>query len=224
MFSSTIRRSVATLTHGTTRHDTQMLPRTTSASGIASRISTLSHARTIENPSVSKPIKSQVRASFNVSSMLSQMSHRNIPKMIHSLKTLSSFSRMQTSLSNAAAVSKQILMPKQFDRVFNVIIDPDEFELDFARTTRTPYGNIALQQLIKRGDIVPATSHLAERNLKSYLPLRQELNRVLSRPTYKGRPDPNINNFKFRDRNRSEGDLMFEKYFITIETFGEEDV
>lgn len=223
LFSTTLKQTLPTTNGFGTHHITQVLPKTTSASGVANKITSTTYASLIENP-VSKTTTKVMSKTNSLSSAIDSLSYRQIPKVIHSLKTLSSFSKIQTTLSDHKSITKQLLTPKQFDRVFNVVVDPDEFEIDVVKTTATPYGKEAFNQLIKRGDVVATGTYRTEKQLTKTLPVSSTLTKVTSRPILKGTPDPNINNFKFRDRDRSEGDLMFEKYFITIETFGEDGV
>lgn len=35
-------------------------------------------------------------------------------------------------------------------------------------------------------------------------------------------PSDSMVQFKYRDRNKTQGDLTFEKYFVTIETYDEQ--
>lgn len=215
LFSTTLQ-SVSSL------HAVQSSTRTTNASGIAGKIDFASLASSIttnNSPTTAAAFKDVA----NLASSLDALSQRQIPLVIHALKTISSFTNTQTTLSDPTSLMKRMLTPKQFDRVFNVVVDPDEFEIDFVKTTQTEFGKEALVQLIKRSDILPASTTLAERDLK-VLPLSPATITRLSRAVYKGSADPNLKNFRFRERNRSEGDLMFEKYFVTIETFGEEGV
>lgn len=223
LFSTTLGQSLPATNGFNAHHITQMLPKSTTASGAANKITPTSYAKLIENPA--SPTSSKILSKTNsLASAIDSLSYRQIPQVVHTLKTMSTFSKMQTTLSDSDAVTKQLLSPKQFDRVFNVVVDPDEFEIDVAKTTATPYGKEAFNQLIKRGDVVAAGTYVSSRPLSRVLPLNSSLSQILSRPVSKGNPDPNINNFRFRDRDRSEGDLMFEKYFITIETFGEDGV
>lgn len=114
------------------------------------------------------------------------------------VETISDISKKITSISDATAMTKLLLQPKQFDRVFHVIIDPDDFEIDVKKTIKSPYGNLALQTLIKRGDIVGGQVNDGyERTV-----LTQNL-------SYQG--------MRFRDKDRSEGDMSFERYFVAIE-------
>lgn len=223
LFSTTTRQTLPHV-NSLTMHSTQTQPRTTSASGLAGKISSAAMAKSIQNPPITTSTKAATRTVLTTANALDKLSSRQIPQLLHSLKTLSSFTKMQTSIADGLAVSKQLLNPKQFDRVFNVIVDPDEFKIDINKTTATKFGKQALEQMIRRGEIVPADLTPTEERLRKFITSTTVLTRLLSRPVAPGRPDPNLNSFKFRDRDRSEGDLMFEKYFITIETFGEEDV
>lgn len=97
---------------------------------------------------------------------------------------------------------KRLLQPKQFDRVFHLFIDPDDFEIDVKKTTKSPYGTLTLQTLIKRGDII--ASQVGEGYERTII--TQDL-------SYQG--------LRFRDKDRGEGDMSFERYFVAIEPIEE---
>ena len=112
-------------------------------------------------------------------------------------------SRMLTPQSNSLYVSRRMIAPKQFDRVFNVIIDPYDFKVDIDKTSATPYGKSALELMIKSGEIVPTSSPSA---------------------MFMGRRETSVVTHEFRPRDASQGDMTFEKYIVTIETLGEDTV
>lgn len=128
----------------------------------------------------------------------SAVSRKNIPHVIEGFKITGNVTKMITPLSNPLIVSTKVLTPKQFDRVFNVIIDPDDFEINYEATVKTNDGKHALEQLLKSGDII-------------------ELNVV----TETINKQSNVSTFKFRSRDKNQGDLTFEKYFVTFETYDE---
>ena len=84
------------------------------------------------------------------------------------------------------------------------MVDPDDFEIDYVRTVATPYGKQALELMIMKGDIVAATNQTPSQF--SFASANQG------------------NEFKGHDRDKGEGDLIFEKYIVNVETFGEEEV
>lgn len=222
LFSTTLRQALPSV-GSLFKHETQVQPRTSNASGIAAHIDVSQGYQTIENPPNPVPLKTQIKPITNMAAALDNISSRYVPTLVHSLKSLSNFAKIQTTLSDGLAVSRQLLSPKQFDRVFNVIIDPDEFDIDFARSTSTVYGTRALRLMLQRGEIIPSAVSKTGKEIKLNLPLRNQLTRVLSHPAYKGHLDPNINNFHFRERDRNNRDMLFEKYFVTVETIEEND-
>jgi hypothetical protein len=153
---------------------------------------------------------------------LNNVSTRNSPVLMHGLRTVSNAANIAMSVSSPESLSQKLLTPKQFDRVFNVVIDPDDFEVDYDRTVATEHGKQALQQLIKSGDVVSST----ENDQASRLINGQTLDVATSigRSFSQGRIANERIAYRFRDRDRTQGDLTFEKYFVTIETFGEETI
>lgn len=132
---------------------------------------------------------------------LGQISPKDIKLFKFKASVLNETMRMLTPQSDPLAVSKRLLMPKQFDRVFNIMIDPQSFEINVETTNNTPHGKQALEQLITRGEVLPVstpeTLHSGARiSTKKYSPKR---------------------------KNISEGNLVFDKYIVAIETFGDEE-
>lgn len=145
--------------------------------------------------------KNNSNLSLTKEQALGQISTKDVKLFNFKASVLNETMRMLTPQSDPLMVSKRLMMPKQFDRVFNFMIDPQSFEINTETTSGTPHGKQALEQLIKRGEIVPAsnpeTSHNATRiSTKRYVPKR---------------------------KNISEGDLVFDKYIIAVETFGDEE-
>ncbi len=140
------------------------------------------------------------------------------------LRTVSRLGNTLTPLTGADAYNYRILCPKQFDRVFNLIIDARDFEIDVKRTLHTPYGRQALDLMIRHGEVVPADSsnYLRQSGYDKWQVLVTEAVLEGRRPP-QGRAAPNVNNFKFRERDKSRGDLITDKYFVTIETLEESD-
>jgi len=151
------------------------------------------------------PIASRAqKPATTLTTSLSTMSPKQTPLLLHTLTTVSNFANMMTPLASGLILSKRLIQPKQFDRVFNIVVDPDDFEIDYVRTVATPYGKQALELMIMKGDIVAATNQTPSQF--SFASANQG------------------NEFKGHDRDKGEGDLIFEKYIVNVETFGEEEV
>jgi hypothetical protein len=133
---------------------------------------------------------------------LAQLSQENIPAIAHQLGVINEFARALTPQSDPVSVSKRLMKPKQFDRTFNILLDPHSFEINVDSINRTPHGKETLDFLISKGDVVASKKPTA-------------LNQGAKFSTKR---------FENRERCTSQGDIMFEKYFVAIETFdGEED-
>lgn len=177
---------------------------------LASNVSRVSQFRSVSTSSpVNKPIPQQ--SVGNVDTNLSVVTARSSTAALHDLRTISNMSGMLTSISDPLSLSKRILQPKQFDRVFNIIIDPDDFEVDYDATVATPFGKQALEQMLMRGDIVTVD----ENEIAQF---RMSGTRVFPQARAPG----NVHQYKHRDRDKNEGDLVFEKYFVVVETFDED--
>jgi|SRR6478609_5686259 len=222
LFSTTSPRKVGYTPSKTTSPKASTYPQLSNASGIAGSIGPSTQFSKIQAQPIVKTLAAQ-QSIGTLESNLSSVSHRNIPVMLHGLRTISNLTHMVTPLADPVAVSKRIVSPKTFDRVFNVIVDPDEFEIDYDKTVQTPQGTAALKQMILKGDIIPATENYTSRNMVRFAMLNLN-NYPSGRPFVQGRAAPNHAAFRFRDRDKNQGDLTFEKYFVTIETYGEDQV
>jgi len=115
----------------------------------------------------------------------------------HDARTMSGLSRESTTSSDPVVLSRRLLMPKQFDRVFHLLVDPDDFEIDVTRTSATAYGQHALSALRATGDVVNVRQSSAESALHSSVTSQEKL--------------------RLRPRDHGAGDIAFEKYIVTIE-------
>lgn len=129
------------------------------------------------------------------------ISQKETRAISHQISVLNETARTLSDISDPDLVLKRILTPKQFDRIFNISFDPYTFEIDVDSTNSTPHGKAALQIMINRGDIllqnIPTVTHLG------FMQPKQA--------------------YSYRERNKSQGELLMEKYFIAIETADEEE-
>lgn len=154
----------------------------------------------------SKQIDVKGQSTKTLSENVSKIPSQNISTLTHSLRTISNISQMTMPLSDSLLVSKRILSPKQFDRVFNIAIDPDVFEIDYDKTVKTPHGKVALEQMIQRGEIIPSS------------------NNYFSQHNMANKTTNENSTYRFRDRDKNQGDATFEKYFIAIESYDEDGI
>lgn len=222
LFSTTASKKIGYTSHTAAAHKASQQPRLGNPAGIAGSISHATQFGSIPTPTVVKTLDAQ-RAIGTLDANLSSISHRNVSIALHGLRTISNMAHMITPVADPLAVSKRILNPKQFDRVFNVVVDPDDFEIDYDKTVATPHGKHALEQMIRKGDIIPETENYFFRNQVISAAIR-DIHSPIARPFVQGRAAPNHALFRFRDRDKTQGDLTFDKYFVTIETYGEDEV
>lgn len=223
LFSSTAAHRVGFTSSQVAAHRATAQPQLSHPTGIAGSTTHAAQFSAIPTNADVKSLEVQ-QAIGSLTSNLSSVSHRSAPVVLHGLRTISNLAHMVTPLADPLAVSKRIVSPKQFDRVFNVIVDPDEFEVDYDKTVKTPHGKQALQQMIQKGDIVPETENYFLRNLVTRNAVTNLQVNPLGRQFIQNRSAPNHALFRFRDRDKNQGDLAFEKYFVTIETYGEDEV
>ncbi len=155
---------------------------------------------------------------------LDAMSHKHVTAVISTLRVVSRLSTTMSPLSLPSSWRRRVMVPKQFDRVFNVIIDPHDFDIDMKKTTATPYGKQALDLLVQHGEIVPSGPeiHLKQFGFKQWASMLDSSalrgQHTLSRPG-----ETSGGTFRFRTRDKNAGDLVADKYFVTIETLDEGD-
>ena len=152
-----------------------------------------------------RPVRVPVSESsvpFDLNRSLSRLSSKDVSTAMHMLTTISDFSMIQTPLSNSTSVMKNLLQPKQFDRVFNVVVDPDDFEVDIDATSKTAQGVAMLHQMIERREIIE----------------RKEQSKSIASTS------SSTQTYVMREKRKSEGDITFEKYIVTIETIDESGV
>lgn len=231
LFNSTLIKSLP-ITNTLTRHNLLSTPRLSSFSGVASSSrSKLKNFKSSKPTSIPvKTAKELERSTLSLSTSLNDISERKVYSAVQALRTISHFTRIRTSLSDGGMMQKGLMRPKQFDRVFNLLIDPDDFEIDYDKTMETEFGKETFNTLLKRGEIEPSGIDRLSRN-------NQRSSRVLfkysvtqgsaARRAAKGSGSPairEVSNFRSKRRDAKEGDASFEKYFVVVKTYGEEDV
>lgn len=171
-------------------------------------------------------VSDQLQQRISGNAAVKNCSSSNVPLALLGLSTINGLSKTMSSVSEPMMAKRRMLSPKMFDRVLNIIIDPDDFEIDYKNTVKTPQGKQALEQLIKKGDVVHITSTQTTA-LESGTAGRNgtiDLNVLANRQLLMNTIDLGVGSFKLRDRDKGSSDAAFERYFVTIETYGEEVV
>lgn len=106
-------------------------------------------------------------------------------------------------LFGAGSRRQRLLSPKMFERVFNILLDPDDFEIDFDKTRTTHAGQAALNSLINQGKDIREPSG--------------ELD-----PTNRQQGSGAFGNFRERvlasyEHARTQGEITFRQFFVVIE-------
>lgn len=194
-------------------------PQLSNPAGIAGFSSLSSQLRTLAPATNVIKTLDQMQIVGHLQENLASITPRYVPLAMENFRTISGFSYTLSSASDPDALNQKVVVPKQFDRVFNVIVDPTDFEVDISMTTTTPYGREALNLMIRNGELVPLTEN-AQASFR-LLPFSPTPITAGSRFFIPGRPTLHPPSFRYRDRDVSQGDLIADKYFITIETFDE---
>jgi len=225
VFSTTNGYNAPTI-NSTTKDRSLTSPLYSNPAGVAGSVSLGSQFRNVQSSNAAVKSVEQQQASVGDSeTILNSLSGRHMPAVVNALQTISGFANTLSTMSAPEALNLRLLLPKQFDRVFNIAVDSSQFEIDVEKTMRTPMGKQALDLLIKHGDIVPCDVITGE-----YLTGVRESSEItittniLERSFPQGRLPANINQFRFRNREKTEGDLIYDQYFTVITTYGEDEV
>ena len=124
----------------------------------------------------------------------SKIEDKSGQKAQNEAKILFDLSKLKTVYSDELIESKKIFMPKLFDRVFNITVDPDDFEIDYIETIKMESGKKSFEQLKSQGEIISAIDQFS-----SYSNTSQNV-------------------YKIKERSPLNNDTTFEKFFINIET------
>jgi hypothetical protein len=212
LFSSTSAQSGP---HAQKKHHGENDHVPANAAGVAGHVDDAAQFK--NNPGQKKTSSiAQQSAVGSTGDSLSGVGHKHVAAAASTVRTVSRLSMSASALASAPAWKKKVLVPKQFDRVFSVIVDPHDFEIDVRQTLATPYGKQALDLLIKHGEVVPSGffNNLDQFGAKQWRPLV---------PGHSGTSTTQADGFRFRTRDKNAGDLVADKYFVTIETFDEGD-
>lgn len=132
----------------------------------------------------------------NITSIVAATKNVNAAGIL--LGQLSEFSRTFSTLSSDVYTKQRLLLPKHFERVFSIIIDPDVFEIDVTSTKATSIGSQALDALLSQGELELKKVHSNEKGVEDSI--------------------------QYVSREKSPGDVSFEKYIVNIESFEDDGV
>lgn len=81
-------------------------------------------------------------------SIIDQLPARTLETAFNTIQAVGWSAASLSSVSNPTAVSQFLLQPKKFDRIFNIIFDPDDFELDRNKSVGTKEGKALFESLL----------------------------------------------------------------------------
>lgn len=105
-------------------------------------------------------------------------------------------------LTGGAAHRTRVTSPKMFERIFNIPIDPDDFEVDVKKTLLTKPGTLAFDALVSQGYIIEKSKRPKVIKGKKF---------IVKNPNKA---------FYIKPRNQNR-DITFDEFFITISTVGD---
>lgn len=115
---------------------------------------------------------------------------------LDSLETVNQLSSTHNNLAIFENFAKGVVVPKEFERIFHIFIDPDDFEIDVEMTNKFEAGSKALKKLTEQGKIVTISNSILSSNVGNL-----KSGEVV----------------KFAEKNKKENNLIFEKYFVNLE-------
>lgn len=110
-------------------------------------------------------------------------------------------------LTGGSAHRQQITSPKMFERIFNVPVDPDDFEIDVEKTMSTTAGKRAYFALLSQGRIIEKLKPVEKTQGKKLFFLKF------------GQPENN-KAFFIRPRPKNQT-VAFDEFFVTVSTVGD---
>lgn len=153
-------------------------------------------------------------APASINELVGKATVKDIPKLLTELRAMNAIANTYSPMSDPEAAARSYFSPRMYDRVFNIVVDPDDFEIDIDKTMATPYGKAVMEELIRDGEVEDIRLKLYRRSR-----YRRMINRYRRYYLARGSWKPI---YRQRSRDKGEGDIIFEKYFITVETYGED--
>lgn len=187
-------------------------------SGVAGsgRIEGVAKGKTTRRDKLRRNSQTRLLQPDTINDLLSRMSSQQMPRVLTELRSINQLANAYSPLTDPDAAARTYFSPRRYDRVFNIMVDPDDFEIDVDKTLATPYGKSVMEELIRDGEVEDLRfrrfRHSRHRRLLR-LWKTHWIQRGSWRPIYKQKP-----------RDKGEGDVIFEKWFVTVETYGEADV
>lgn len=119
--------------------------------------------------------------------------------MLEVCKNVAMYTNTFSTKSNDVYAKQRMLLPKQFDRVFSIVVDPDDFEIDVIETIKSQSGKQTLESMIQQGELEEKATQTPE---------KQGINVTST----------------YVSRQRTASDVAFEKYIVNVESFDDDGV
>lgn len=164
--------------------------------------------------------KNVVRKKTKQFDSLSILSKKKVSTALHMFRTVDSFTRMKTTLSLGGIIQRSVVAPRQFDRIFNVIVDRDDFEIDYDKTMETDIGKNTFNTLLSTGDITQSNRSFKigkKSNILTTTVQGENLVNTVSDKLF-NQSSSNFDSFAFAEKDKTQGDASFDKYFVAIKT------
>jgi hypothetical protein len=149
----------------------------------------------------------QTTTTENVKSTFDGATNKQKEKLLSLAEACSYINKTYNSLSTSETLISAAVMPKAFDRVFHIAVDPDDYEIDIDETLKTEEGKAIYKALLKSGKIVEEKKQTSGGS-GSYKNSEQ-FNQLSSDRTY-----------KLVERRGKNSEAALEEYFVVVETYG----
>lgn len=156
---------------------------------LAKTLSGLTESKSVLNKVKIAPLNTNNQLKSPLTQKIQLISARASQKFVSKAQVVEKTKIRKTFYNDTLQESKRLLSPRTFDRVFHMFIDSDDFEIDIDKTINDEIGKRAFEQLRTSGRIREVTE-----------------------------PDTNTTKYYLVDRSELRNDLIFEKYFTTVET------
>lgn len=115
----------------------------------------------VENPAI---VLQSMSSSSKLEDILPKLTESMVIQLFYQLGVITDITRSLTNLASVDATIRGLCGTKYFDRVFNIIVDPQDFYIDVQSTCNNERGRLLFDQLLSTGDI-----ELVQRSTSQFL-------------------------------------------------------
>lgn len=172
---------------------------------------------TINNDLVQSLVKQKLQAIIapsmtsqqtSIEFLLAKMSSTQLNQVLSELNKINKLCNTPSTLTDNNDLTLSMFTPKQFDRVFSVLIDSNDFEIDIEKIIAFPSGETTINNYIKSGEIVVSDK-----------PINKLQATIIPKKSTSSLQQQNKVFYRQKTKNRNQGDVVCEKYYVSVETY-----